>query len=213
MIKYYDKIETLYNRDLQTKKLIPNSFRNATLEYLKDNQFNFTEKVDGTNIIVYWDGHKVSFHGRTANAQIPKHLLERLETLFGGQVNEEIFEQQFGEKEVELFGEGYGIKIQNGGLYRNDVDFIVFDVMINGNYQSRETVEEIAKYFNIDVVPTVFNGTLQQAIDYVKNNPNSIIAKNGAKMEGLVGRPLVELKDRTGNRVIVKIKYCDFKEF
>jgi hypothetical protein len=29
-------------------------------------------------------------------------------------------------------------------------------------------------------------------------------------MEGLVGRPLVELFDRRGGRIIVKIKVCDF---
>ena len=30
-------------------------------------------------------------------------------------------------------------------------------------------------------------------------------------MEGVVGHPLVELRDRLGKRVIVKIKACDFK--
>jgi hypothetical protein len=33
-----------------------------------------------------------------------------------------------------------------------------------------------------------------------------------ADMEGLVARPKVEMRDRLGNRVIVKIKYNDFKE-
>ena len=33
-----------------------------------------------------------------------------------------------------------------------------------------------------------------------------------AKMEGLVARPIVELNDKRGNRIIVKIKCCDFKE-
>ena len=31
-------------------------------------------------------------------------------------------------------------------------------------------------------------------------------------MEGLVGRPAIELYDRFGNRVIVKIKVRDFEE-
>lgn len=30
-------------------------------------------------------------------------------------------------------------------------------------------------------------------------------------MEGIVGRPIKELKDRNSNRVIVKIKVCDFE--
>lgn len=32
-------------------------------------------------------------------------------------------------------------------------------------------------------------------------------------MEGVVARPKVELKDRCGRRVIVKIKWKDFKDF
>ena len=209
-MKEYHKIETLFNRDEKTKKLIQGSYRNETFEYLKDNIWQFTEKVDGTNIRIYWDGHRVSFGGRTDNAQIPAHLINRLNDLFGGETNEQLFEQKFGEYEVELFGEGYGIKIQNGGLYRDDVDFILFDVMINGNYQPRESVEDIAKYFGIDIVPIVLEGTLQDGVNYVLNNRKSIVAKNGAEIEGVVGRPKMELNDRTGKRVIVKIKYRDF---
>ena len=209
-MKEYHKIETLFNRDEKTKKLIQGSYRNETFEYLKDNIWQFTEKVDGTNIRIYWDGHRVQFGGRTDNAQIPAHLINRLNDLFGGETNEQLFEQKFGECEAELFGEGYGIKIQNGGLYRDDVDFILFDVMINENYQPRASVEDIAKYFGIDIVPIVLEGTLQDGVDYVLNNRKSIVAKNGAEIEGVVGRPKTELNDRNGKRVIVKIKYRDF---
>lgn len=209
-MKEYHKIETLYERDEKTKKLIIGKFRNPTVEFLKDNVWQFTEKVDGTNIRVYWDGHSVSFGGRTDNAQIPAHLINRLNELFGGETNAQMFEQKFGETTVELFGEGYGAKIQSGGGYRDDVDFILFDVLISDNYQPRESVEDIAKYFGIDVVPIVLEGTLQDGVDYVLNNRNSIVAKNGALIEGLVGRTKVETKDRCGKRNIVKIKYRDF---
>lgn len=41
----YTKIETLFNRDMEgTKKLIEGNFRNETVEYLKDNEWEFTEK-------------------------------------------------------------------------------------------------------------------------------------------------------------------------
>lgn len=204
----YTKIETVFARDANTKKLNENTFRDETIEYLKNNDWEFTEKIDGTNIRVYWDGHNVSFYGRTEKSQIPTELLEKLNTLFGGNINEEMFEQKFGEKPVLLFGEGYGGKIQNGGSYKKDCDFILFDVFIGGNYQSRQTVKEIAEYFNIDIVPTIMIGKLQDGIDYVKTNPISTIGTH--PMEGLVGRPIQELKNRCGHRVIVKIKACDF---
>ncbi|MBR6515886.1 MAG: hypothetical protein IKT40_03405 [Bacilli bacterium] len=209
----YHKIETLYVRDEKTKKLIVGSFRNKTVEFLKDNTWQFTEKVDGTNIRVYWDGHNVTFGGRTDNAQIPSHLINRLNVLFGGETNAQLFEQKFGETPVTLFGEGYGPKIQSGGAYRNDVDFILFDVLIGDDlYLERENVEDIAKYFGIDVVPIVLEGTIQDGVDYVtKGDRKSIIAQNGALIEGLVGRPKMELRDRRGERMIVKIKYKDFE--
>lgn len=210
-MREYHKIETLFKRDEKTKKLIIGEYTNETVEFLKDNTWVFTEKVDGTNIRVYWDGHKVSYAGRTDNSQIPSHLINRLNELFAGEVNAQMFEQKFGETPVELFGEGYGPKIQNGGGYRDTTDFILFDVLIGDSYLKRDSVENIASYFGIDAVPIVLEGTINEGVNWVLNNRNSLIAKNGAEIEGLVGRPLLELKDRMGKRLIVKIKYKDFE--
>ena len=211
-MKQYEKIETVFCRDTNgTKRLILNVFRNPTIAYLKDNMWLFTEKVDGTNIRVHWDGHKVEFGGRTDKAQIPGPLLNKLNEMFMTTEAEELFEQTWGDKEVILFGEGYGPKIQNGGEYRSDVSFILFDVLVGGNYQEREWVEKTAQMFNIDVVPIVLTGTIQDGIDYVMKHPRSTMGT--AMMEGVVGRPMIELRDRRGERVIVKIKWEDFKHF
>ena len=210
----YVKIETPYIRSEDgNKKLIEGQFRNETVRYLKDTIWEFTEKVDGTNISIVWDGHKVEFYGRTERAQIPSHLVNKLNELFGGETNEEMFEQIFGETPMILYGEGYGYKIQKGGDYRDDVSFILFDVYqpTNDIWLKRDDVEDIAKKFGIEVVPMVFRDTIEGAVRFVKTKPNSIIAKNGAKMEGLVGRPIVELKDRLGKRVIIKVKVRDFE--
>lgn len=205
----YHKIETLFERDVNgTKKLIEGKFRNEAVEFLANNAWVFTEKIDGTNIRIHWDGHKVEFAGRTDRAQIPNPLMDYLNNIFGSIEAEELFEQKFGESDVILFGEGYGPKIQNGGAYRDDVSFILFDVQIGDTWLKRESVENIARTFGIDVVPIIFTGSLQQAVDYVKTKPKSTIGT--ANMEGLVGRPAVEMRDRMGKRVIVKIKVCDF---
>lgn len=209
MIEYH-KIEVLFERDTNgTKKLVEGAFRNNAIEFLANNEWEFTEKIDGTNIRVHWDGHKIEFGGRTDRAQIPNHLLLKLNEIFTNNETEELFEQKFGEHDVILFGEGYGNKIQRGGLYRSDVGFILFDVMIDGNYQSRQSVEDVASCFGLEIVPIVLRGTIQNAIDFVKTNPNSTIGN--AKMEGVIGRPKIELRDRCGKRIIVKIKVCDFE--
>jgi hypothetical protein len=209
----YTKIETLFERDIDgTKKLIEGKFRNETVEFLKDNEWICTEKIDGTNIGIVWDGHKVTYQGRTERAQIPTHLMNKLLEMFGGVENEELFEQKFGEQKVILFGEGYGAKIQKGGGdYRSDVSFILFDVYLPDSnlWLKREAIEDIAKTFGIDAVPIIMTGTIQQAVDFVKTAPNSTIGC--AKMEGLVCKPKVDMLDRMGRRVIVKVKVRDFE--
>ena len=211
-MREYHKIETVFNRSTDgDKRLIWGDYRNETVEYLADNIWQFTEKIDGTNIRIHWDGHNVEIGGRTDRTQIPKHLMDYLSATFLTPEVEELFEQTYGEKDVILFGEGYGAKIQNGGEYRSDVSFILFDVLIGDNWQSRGWVEATAKMFNVDVTPIVLEGTISDGIDYVMQHNNSTIGK--AVMEGVVGRPKVEMKDRLGNRIIVKIKWKDFKNF
>lgn len=211
MVEYL-KIETPFNRDMEgTKKLIEGDWRNETVGFLVNCPWICTEKIDGTNIGIVWDGHKVTYQGRTERAQIPTHLLHKLIEIFGSIETEELFEQMFGDMNVILFGEGYGSKIQRcGGDYRDDVSFILFDIYLPDKnlWLTRDSVENIAKAFGIDVVPIVLEGTLYEAIEFVKKKPKSTIGN--ANMEGLVCRPKIEIHDRTNKRIIVKVKVCDF---
>ena len=207
----YEKIETVFERSTEgDKKLIEGRYRNPTVQMCRNLAWDWTEKIDGTNIRIHWDGHKVTFGGRTERANIPAHLLNRLIDLFGGETNAQLFEQKFGDKEVMLFGEGYGTKIQSvGSQYNLDgVDFILFDVQVSGMYLLRDGVEDIARCFGIAAVPVVLRGDIDDAIAYVRSKPMSTIGS--APMEGLVGRLPEELFDRRGNRLIVKIKVRDF---
>ena len=214
MLTYYHKIDAPFLRSEDgAKQLMFGQYRDETVKYLKDNLWVFTEKVDGTNIIVYWDGHKVSVHGRTPRAEIPAPLMEYLTKTFLTPEVEELFEQKFGEKEVHLYGEGYGDKIQNvGKLYRDDNSFILFDVMVGTTWLDRANVADVAKAFGVQVTPIIGYGTLEDAIRYVKEQHKSMVDKKEAPMEGLVIRPAIELKDKCGHRVIVKIKVHDFCE-
>lgn len=209
-MKEYIKIQTVYNRDIDgTKKLILGSFRDESVKFLSQNEWTFTEKIDGTNIRIMWDGYTVSIGGRTDKAVLPQDLKDYLSGVFCTVEAQELFEQKFGCKEVTIYGEGYGGKIQGvGKLYRNDVSFIMFDALIGAVWMSRGSVEDIARCFGVDVVPIVLSGTLQQGIDFVRGEPKSTIGT--ANMEGVVGRPKIEMRDGLGNRIIVKIKVRDF---
>lgn len=114
--------------------------------------------------------------------------------------------------QVILFGEGYGAKIQKGGgNYRSDVSFILFDVYLpeQNLWLKRDAVEDIAKTFGVDVVPIVYEGDIAGAVEFVKGKPKSTIGV--ADMEGIVCKPAVDILDRMGRRLVVKIKACDFE--
>lgn len=208
----YTKIETVFERDIEgTKKLIEGKYRDESVEYLRDNLWIGTEKIDGTNIGVVWDGYNVTFQGRTEKATIPLFLLTRLKEIFNNAETEQVFEQLFGEKEAILFGEGYGNKIQKRGKdYCENNKFILFDVYMPQAdlWLERDSIEQIAKAFGIECVPIVFKGTIDEGVQFIKTKPKSTIGT--ADMEGIVCKPAVDLLSRDGKRLVVKIKVNDF---
>jgi ATP-dependent RNA circularization protein (DNA/RNA ligase family) len=209
----YHKIQSVFNRDPEDnfKTFIEGSFAKPEFEVLKDINWTWTEKIDGTNIRVIWDGSNVIFKGKTDRANLPAHLAKKLRELFTVDKLEAYFGH--GEMNVCLYGEGYGRKIQKGGNYiQNDVDFILFDVRIGNWWIERSTVEIMARDLGINVVPIIDIGPLEKAIELVKQGFKSTIAQNKDYLaEGLICKPDVELFDRKGDRVITKIKHKDFK--
>jgi hypothetical protein len=189
-------------------KLIAWSWAMPEFEVLADIPWIFTEKIDGTNIRIIWDGHRVEVRGRTDRANLAPDLLKNLMEMFP----EELMEQAFGGNPVILFGEGYGPGIQKGGgNYRSDKSFILFDVYIGGWWLMRDSVEEIAGSLGIDVVPVMFTDTLTTTIKFMAERKiSSYIAETpGFEAEGWVGTPAVPLFNRKGERIIVKLKGCD----
>jgi hypothetical protein len=213
-MKKYHKIQTVFKRDEKTKKIIEGSYSLPEFEYLRHNDWVFTEKVDGTNIRVMWDGVNVVFGGRTDDAQMPVFLLYKLQELFEGTARRLIWELVFkgGTEPISvcLYGEGYGAKIQKGGgNYLSDgVDFVLFDVRVGDWWLQREDVEEVAAAFGIKVVPIIGEGTLADAVEMTRPGFNSVWGTFFS--EGIVARPKIELKTRRGDRIITKIKHRDF---
>lgn len=209
----YVKINTLFKRDMANKgRIIESEWASPEFKYLKDNEWSFTEKVDGTNIRIsaafYEDGRKeLRFGGRTDAAQIPATLLDALNAAVTFDKFQGAFEGQ-DLVPITLYGEGYGGKIQSGGNYRKEPGFILFDVQAGPWWLQREDVEDVAKKLGIDVVPLVGSGTLVDAIKLVRDGMKS--TWGDFPSEGLVMRPKVELKTRSGSRIIAKIKHRDF---
>ena len=119
-------------------------------------------------------------------------------------------------KMYTIYGEGYGPKIQAGGNYISEGnEFIGFDVKVNDIYLLRQNRDEIFTKMNCPIVPFIGQFTIAEAIEFVKKGFKSRIAKANPNYlaEGLVLRTPFGLKDRNGNRIIVKIKTCDWNKY
>lgn len=213
----YPKIQTLFKRDTHNK-IIVGDYSNPEFLYLENNIFECTEKVDGTNIRVEITPNELhpimEFKGRTDNADIPVELLSKLNTLFPYNKIINYFESKGPiTTPITIYGEGYGRKIQKGERYiSNGVNFILFDVKVGHLWLKRESLEVIAKALNLDIVPLVGYYTIKDAIEVVKNGFKSRISEDKELLaEGLILKTPLGLNDRQNNRIITKLKTCDFK--
>lgn len=210
----YHKIDTLFTFNTETKRYDPVYF-NKIAAYLQRADWLCTEKVDGTNMRVEWDGHRVSWNGATDKSELTPEMQELMQSTFGE--SEIIFEQTFGGKPVMLFMECYGGKIQ-GGAYGGKERLIGFDVKVNGIYLDRTIIKDIFAKFGVPVVNT-FVAKLNELIASMAHQimankvPTSPLCEKGkTPIEGYVCTPIVRLYDHQGNRVIVKVKYRDLRK-
>jgi hypothetical protein len=196
-----------YTEGSNRNKLIIDSWSCEEFKELRSLQWLWTEKIDGMNLRIIWDGYRVTFAGRTDRAQIPGDLLNKLNELFP----EELLEQTFGASEVILFGEGFGAGIQSGGNYSQTKDFILFDIKIGDFWLLRDKQREIAASLGINIVPVRLIGSVWDAINMV-SDPDFCSVWSGVSPEGLVGVTSLGLLNRAGNRIAMKIKVCDFAD-
>lgn len=210
-MKEYHKIETLFIFDKETKKHIYGEFYNPNVEALKNVQWIITEKIDGMNFRIFWDGHKLSYGGRTDNATFTKEQEEYIRSELINKDIEILFEQKFMEKQVYIYGELYGVGIQSGGMYTNgyNIDFKVFDIEIDGVILTKYGARDLAFELGYNFVPIVGEMTLIQALDKIKSEETSYFSS--AKLEGYVATPIGDFRDRLGRRIIVKIKKRDIE--
>jgi len=208
----YHKIQTVYLRNPNDnhKTLLEGVWAKPEFGLLKDIDWVCTEKIDGTNIRIMWDGINVRFGGKTDNAQIPTILISVLQDTFTNEIMEDAFTDI---DNVCIYGEGYGKKIQNGGNYLPDrADFILFDVKVGDWWLTREAGEDVANKLGIKIVPIIATIKLESAIAWVKEGFISTISHNRNFIaEGFVMKPAIDLFNRKGERIITKIKYNDFK--
>lgn len=259
----YQKINTLFKRDVNNIIMPYEDFVDPAFEWLKDCKFECSEKVDGTNVRfevssmpkyendeLVGVSFSVEYKGKTDNAVLPKMLEEFMKTTYtpdvifnGLGIKEFVPVSEFFEhnwlaldektedaipdinrvpKMYTIYGEGYGVKIQAcGSQYLKDSNKVIgFDVKVTSNngdelYLLNKNRDEIMNKMGMPIVPTIGYFTIQEAIDYVKRGFVSHVAENNKAFiaEGLVCKSPVGLKNRQGQRIIFKVKTCDWNKY
>ena len=199
------------------------------IEYVVDTVNNIenaeTNEILGVHFIV-------TIKGKTDNAQIPPMLQKYMEDNYPEEKvlealglkewipidewAEHKWNSEFDIPTYTIYGEGYGKKIQKAGSHyiKDGVGFIVFDVKVNDIYLRTENRFDIATKLGAPIVPFIGNFTLDEAIEYVRKGFKSRISEDKDFIaEGLVLRTDLGLRNRMGERLIVKIKYEDFQKY
>jgi hypothetical protein len=205
-MKEYPKIQSLFKRD-KSKKIVIGDYSIKEFKYLENNLWEFTEKINGMNICIKWDGINIRFGN--LDSHIPTKLINFCMDIIFNQ--SETFQSIFGNDNVELYFEGYGKGIQepDGSRYLSDSNsLILFDINIDGWWLQYDNCKQITKELGLDIVPLIGKGNLKYLMKIVQNGFKSELGNLIA--EGIVAKPLIPLYTKKGDRIITKLKYLDF---
>lgn len=170
------------------------------------------EKIHGTSAHIKWNPVEKRVHFFSGGE---KH--ENFVKLFDEDFLKLKFLEFFPDVETVIFGEAYGGKMQGmSHTYGKDLKFIGFDVKVGETWLNVPNAEDVCNKFNVEFVyyekieVTLENLMAQrdfQSIQAIRNGMGE-----GKKREGIVLRPIVELKTSNGERVIVKYKPDEYNE-
>ena len=170
------------------------------------------EKIHGTSAHVAWNSESQEI--KLFSGGEP---MENFEQLFDLDELKAKFIEVFQAKDVVIFGEAYGGKQQGmRATYGNVLKFIVFDVKVNVMWLDVPVAHEVAESMGMEFVDYVRVPAELEALEAERDKPSTQAARNGVetkpKREGIVARPLLELRRNNGDRVIVKFKQENFRE-
>ena len=119
---------------------------------------------------------------------------------------------------VYIYGEYFGSGVQKGGgrYIQNGNGFAVFDICQQGWWLPKENRDALCRGLKLETVPYIGNMTLADIEQMVINGFTTRFERAADPTlieEGIVARPVVPICDGRGNRIIVKVKHCDYIEY
>lgn len=179
------------------------------------------------NILLFKECYSLEkVHGTSANTSFDG---DKIVTFFSGGEKHEVFIKLFDENKllkifqelfnvpVVIYGEAYGGKCQGmSETYGPDLKFVVFDVKVGNVWLDVPNAEEVTKKLGLEFVPYVKIKTTLKAIDKERDLYSYVAIRRGIEepklREGIVLRPLIEVRKNNDERVICKHKREEFME-
>jgi len=185
---------------------IPNLYSNPEILLFKE--VYALEKIHGTSAHIRWDGKVVSFFAGGAKHEDFVKLFDAdaLAAKFAGTTPPAV-----------IYGEAYGGKMQGmSATYGKALKFVAFEVHIGDCWLAVPQAHEFVEAFGLEFVDVARIPATIEAIDAVMGMPSVQAVRNGIVepklREGIVLRPLIELRKNNGERIIAKHKNDAFRE-
>lgn len=169
------------------------------------------EKIHGTSAHICWKDGKLRFFSGGE-----KH--ENFVALFDQEALTTAFTNSVGpDTDCVVYGEAYGGKQQAmSATYGKQLKFIVFDICIGDLWLAVPNAEALAKSLGLEFVHYEKVSTDLAELNRVRDEPSVQAKRNGIEepklREGVVLRPLIELRKNNGERFISKHKGDAFAE-
>ena len=168
------------------------------------------EKIHGTSAHIRWDGQKIGLFSGGAPHDRFVALFDR--ELLAGQLRE-----LFGDRRITIYGEAYGGKIQGmRATYGEALRFVAFDVSVGRGWLNVPEAEKIVLGVGLEFVAYKRVATDVDALNKERDRPSVQAVRNGIEeprpREGVVLRPIEELRKQNGERLIAKHKAAEFCE-
>jgi len=168
------------------------------------------EKIHGTSANLTWRNRRLTFSSGGASATV-------FESIFDRQDLERKLTEKMGDEDVTIYGEAYGGKMQSmSGTYGKELRFVVFDVKIHDLWSSVPQAHDFATGLGLEFVHYVKIAATIEAVNVERDADSVQAVRNGVgpgkKREGIVLRPLIELRKNNDERLIAKHKGDDFRE-
>ena len=125
--------------------------------------------------------------------------------------------QAIGHEKVIVYGEAYGGKQQGmSHTYGKELKFIAFEVKIGNAWLDVPNAHDVATKLGLEFVPYERVPATVEALDAERDRPSRVAVRRGIEeekmSEGIVIRPIIEVRDARGERVLAKHKRPEFSE-